>query len=104
MKVRSALLRGGAEPQESEFDFYLADLNPRAATVLAGAESPVRKVAAERNIPVIELHPDPALPAGTFSLSGSTQAGRLSVEFSEPDDTALVLHTSALLPAPSWCC
>ncbi|MGH3422525.1 MAG: AMP-binding protein, partial [Streptosporangiaceae bacterium] len=65
----------------AEFEFYLSDLNARALVIRQGMQSPAREVAAARNIPVIELVPDAAAPAGTFTLapegalSGTPQQG-----------------------------
>src|SRR5919197_3263966 len=52
-----------------EFDFYLGDLDAKALIIEGGPDSPARAVAAQRNIPVIELLPDESGPAGSFMLS-----------------------------------
>ena len=81
-----------------EFDFYLGDLDAKALIIQGGADSPARAIAARRKIPVIELLPDEAGPAGSFALSipfgdaGPAQPG--------PDDVALVLHTSGTTSRP----
>jgi acyl-CoA synthetase (AMP-forming)/AMP-acid ligase II len=81
-----------------EFDFYLDDLHAKALIIEGGSDSPAREVAARRNIPVIELTPDESGPAGGFSLSipfadtGAPQP--------DPDDVALVLHTSGTTSRP----
>jgi oxalate---CoA ligase len=83
-----------------EFDFYLSDLNAKALVIQQGMDSPARAVAAERNIPIIELVPDG--PAGHFTL---VPASPLSSETAHPgeaqaEDIALVLHTSGTTSRP----
>jgi acyl-CoA synthetase (AMP-forming)/AMP-acid ligase II len=87
--------------RSDEFTFYLEDLKPKAVIVLAGEATPVREVAAGLGIRVIDLHPQPDLPAGTFTLAIG-EAGAPSENFgpSEPNDTALVLHTSGTTARP----
>lgn len=86
-----------------EFDFYLGDLGAKALILQQGADSPARAVAARRGIPVIELVPDAAAPAGTFTLlaepAGGTN-GRTDATPVTPDDVALVLHTSGTTSRP----
>ncbi len=87
--------------REDEFDFYLSDLDPRALVIAAGMESPARAVASRRSIPIIELVPQPDQPAGSFRLqtngaSRPTSAGGMA----EPDDIALLLHTSGTTSRP----
>jgi len=84
-----------------EFAFYLSDLKARALIVQQGAETPARSVAAELGIPVIELVPDPA-GAGAFVLlppAGLTGTPALPGP-AQPEDVALVLHTSGTTARP----
>ena len=81
-----------------EYDFYLADLNARALVLSDGAESPARRCAADRGIPVLELDEGPA--AGLFDLHAVASAATASGGFAEPSDTALVLHTSGTTSRP----
>ena len=85
-----------------EFDFYLSDLNAKALLILAGMESPAREVAETRGIPIVELDVDPAKPAGEFSLRpvGPAPPRAADGEPSEPEDIALVLHTSGTTSRP----
>jgi oxalate---CoA ligase len=85
-----------------EFEFYLSDLNARALVIAQGMESPARAVAERRGIPIVELVPEAAGPAGSFtlaapaSLSGTPkQAGLAGAQ-----DVALVLHTSGTTSRP----
>jgi acyl-CoA synthetase (AMP-forming)/AMP-acid ligase II len=81
-----------------EFDFYLDDLHAKALIIEGGADSPARAVAARRNIPVIGLTPDESGPAGSFALSiPFADAGAPQPD---PDDVALVLHTSGTTSRP----
>ena len=87
--------------REDEFDFYLSDLEPRALVLAAGMESPARAVASRRGIPIIELVPQPDQPAGSFRLQGAGPAGAPPAGgMAEPDDVALLLHTSGTTSRP----
>jgi oxalate---CoA ligase len=87
--------------REDEFDFYLSDLEPRALVIAAGMDSPARAVARRHGIPIIELVAELDQPAGTFKLQAtggatSPAAGGMA----EPDDVALLLHTSGTTSRP----
>jgi acyl-CoA synthetase (AMP-forming)/AMP-acid ligase II len=91
--------------QQSEFDFYLRDLGAKALVVQAGDPSPVRAAARALGIALIELSPaSNGEGAGLFDLS--TQTSRqvvptpLSAGFAQPEDLALVLHTSGTTARP----
>jgi acyl-CoA synthetase (AMP-forming)/AMP-acid ligase II/acetyltransferase-like isoleucine patch superfamily enzyme len=83
-----------------EFDFYLADLNARALIIAAGMESVARDVARQRNIAVIELKADLENGAGVFELAGPTAKSANSDGAAQPQDIALVLHTSGTTSRP----
>jgi acyl-CoA synthetase (AMP-forming)/AMP-acid ligase II len=84
--------------REDEFDFYLGDLDAKAIIIQAAADAPARAVAAKRGIRVIDLVPDEAAPAGSFTLSVPfADAGPAQPK---PDATALVLHTSGTTSRP----
>jgi oxalate---CoA ligase len=51
-----------------EFEFYLSDLRARALVVEAGSDSPARGVAKKLAMPIIELKPERAKGAGSFTL------------------------------------
>lgn len=84
----------------SEFDFYLSDLNPKALIVQSGIESPATAVAQVLNIPIIELVPMLEAEAGIFRLTGDLDAPIVSNSFAQPEDVALVLHTSETTSQP----
>ncbi|SIQ93714.1 MULTISPECIES: acyl--CoA ligase [Acidiphilium] len=85
---------------EAEFEFYLDDLRPRAVIVAAGTASPVRTVASRLAIPLIEL--TETAPAGAFTLDCTSlpQTPPSRPGPAEPDDEALVLHTSGTTARP----
>src|SRR5688572_29458599 len=87
--------------QADELEFYLSDLPARALIVAGLPESPAREVARRLGIQVIELAWSPEDSAGMFALDGSPAAERDdSLEAPQPDDVALVLHTSGTTSRP----
>jgi len=80
--------------QAQEYKFYLADLGARALLVEAGSTSPAVAVAGELGIPILELIPAPDGPAGQFSIVSEQTASPNADGSAEPEDTALMLHTS----------
>jgi acyl-CoA synthetase (AMP-forming)/AMP-acid ligase II len=86
-----------------EFAFYLERLRATALIVQAGQPTPARTVALAQGLSIIELTPLSQEAAGLFTLSpGSSQDPRLNVsgEAAQPDDVALVLHTSGTTSTP----
>jgi acyl-CoA synthetase (AMP-forming)/AMP-acid ligase II/acyl carrier protein len=80
---------------QSELEFYLADLNPKALIVQAGMSSAAIAVAEKHGIPVIELLPKPEAAAGIFTLRrGDGRPVTLGRGFPQAEDVALILHTS----------
>jgi oxalate---CoA ligase len=53
-----------------EFEMYLDDLAPSLIIVERGSASPARSVAAQRNIPVADLHPDRTRAAASVRRRG----------------------------------
>ena len=82
-----------------EFDFYLSDLNARALVIQQGMESPARAVATARNIPIIELIPTNT-EAGNFTLASPLPGTPTHPGNAQPEDIALVLHTSGTTSRP----
>ncbi len=82
-----------------EFDFYLSDLNARALVIQQGMDSPARAVAAARNIPIIELIPTET-EAGNFTLAAPLTGTPAHPGNAQPQDIALVLHTSGTTSRP----
>ena len=83
-----------------EFEFYLTDLEAKAVVVMSGDDTPVRAVAQKLNIPLIELAPTTDGPAGLFELQSDLSDAPDAGGFAEPNDTALVLHTSGTTSRP----
>jgi acyl-CoA synthetase (AMP-forming)/AMP-acid ligase II len=84
-----------------EFDFYLSDLQAKALVVAEGADSPAIQIARDKRCAVLRLVEEPTGPAGLFDLvaDGSTGAP-VAARPAEPDDVALVLHTSGTTSRP----
>lgn len=85
--------------REEEFEFYLSDLEARALVVEQGADSPATAAAQKLNIPILELkaHGD---CAGSFVLQGEPGEAPANGGLAEPDDVAMVLHTSGTTARP----
>ncbi len=84
-----------------EFEFYLSDLNAKALIAQAGVDSPAIAVAEKLKIPIIWLTPTPERGAGSFTLdTGAMPLSSAGPTFAEPDDIALVLHTSGTTSRP----
>jgi acyl-CoA synthetase (AMP-forming)/AMP-acid ligase II/acyl carrier protein len=84
--------------QVEELDRYFADLRPRALIILAGIDSPARRVALSRAVRVIELS---ALheAAGLFTLKGERE-DTPSQDPVSPADVAVLLLTSGTTARP----
>lgn len=85
---------------EEEFDFYISDLNARALIVTSDMESPARRVARKRQVPILELAPAAEAEAGIFTLASGELSSAHELSFAEASDTALVLHTSGTTSRP----
>ncbi|MBT9312781.1 AMP-binding protein [Leptothoe kymatousa] len=83
-----------------EYEFYLKDLAAKALIVQPGVAAPAKDVAQQLGIPVIELLPRLDAAAGIFELSIPTSTVPETPDFAEPDDTALILHTSGTTSRP----
>ena len=86
--------------RESEFDFYLSDLNAKGLIVQAGLDTPATVVAHKLGIAVIQLSPMPEVAAGVFRLAGEAKPSANYPEFAKSADIALVLHTSGTTARP----
>lgn len=90
--------------RSEEFEFYLDDLDAQAVILLAGQDSPARRVAAARGIATIDLLPTSDGPAGAFHLRTGSLAPLRPIDKrggpAAPSDLALVLHTSGTTSRP----
>src|SRR5436190_15692470 len=105
--VASACVSAPLNPAyiDSEFEFYLSDLQAKALIVQAGSESPAVDVARRLNVPIVELVADPSSPAGTFTLRGPdgktvVPADGATPDLTQPDDVGLILHTPGTTSRP----
>ncbi|MDK2410484.1 AMP-binding protein [Aphanizomenon sp. PH219] len=85
--------------RETEYEFYLSDLRPKALIMQSGVAEAARKVAEIQKIPIIELSPNLEAAAGIFSLN-FTPASTAQIDPATPDDIALILHTSGTTSRP----
>ena len=84
----------------NELEFHLSDLKAKLLIVPASADSPARAVAEKLGITVVELVPRSEAEAGVFDLAGKSESRAASDGLAEPQDTALVLHTSGTTSRP----
>ena len=85
--------------RRDEFRFYLEDLDAKLLIVEHGSTSPALEVAKDLGIEIATLRFDANQPAGLFELEGAPHAPR-SDGFANPEDVALVLHTSGTTSRP----
>ncbi len=85
-----------------EFEFYLSDLGAKALLVEEGSQSAAIAVAHKLKVPVYEIAWAATDPAGTFAIqsSGTKASPAARPGMAEPDDIALVLHTSGTTSRP----
>ena len=84
-----------------EYAFYLSDLNAKALVILDGMVTEAVDVATQLRIPVIRLVPQSG--AGIFKLIapvGHKASAPAASGLAEPEDIALVLHTSGTTSRP----
>ncbi len=81
-----------------EFEFYMSDIGAKALVVDKGSDSPAVAVARKLGVPIIELVGEPQKGAGSFTLEGGSFVG--NGRYAEPDDIALILHTSGTTSRP----
>ena len=86
--------------RQSEYSFYLTDLEAKALIVMQGEETDARAAAMANDIPIIELRVDPDQPAGVFKLLGLPLQADCQGGWAESEDVALVLHTSGTTSRP----
>lgn len=86
--------------RHDEFVFYLSDLEARLLVVEEGSNSPALAVAEELGVEIATLRFDPEGPAGLFTLDGQASGASANGGSAEPDDVALVLHTSGTTSRP----
>jgi amino acid adenylation domain-containing protein len=83
-----------------EFAFYLTELHVQALMIQGDLDSPARAVAHTHGLRIIDLWPRCEAEAGLFTLAGSTPLRADVAGYAQPDDIALVLHTSGTTSQP----
>ncbi|NJD35229.1 MAG: AMP-binding protein [Betaproteobacteria bacterium] len=88
--------------REEEFEFYIGDLKAKLLIAMRGVDTPARAAAKKLGVPVVELVPDLAAGAGSFTLAATDAAAAPATNggFAQPDDVAMVLHTSGTTSRP----
>ena len=86
--------------RQDEFEFYLEDLKAKALIVEAGSVSPALAAAEKLGVNLVTLTPEAQAGAGAFRLSGSPTGAAARGGPAEPDDVALILHTSGTTSRP----
>jgi len=85
--------------QETEFDYYLNDLNAKAVITKHGFNKYIKSTANSHNIPILELTTNQESGSEMFNFS-NLDNNNSNCSFSKPDDVALVLHTSGTTSRP----
>ena len=85
--------------QAKEFEFYLSDLDAKALMLAQDADSPAREVARKRGLTVLEVLPS-SPETGLFSLASSATTAEKTEGSVQPEDVALLLHTSGTTSRP----
>jgi oxalate---CoA ligase len=86
--------------QAAEFRYYLEDLHARALLLPEGDGSPVRAVAQELGLTVIDVRTDRESPAGCFDLTAAVHRAPIPAGADMARKTALILHTSGTTSRP----
>ncbi len=86
--------------QEKEFEFYLGDLRAKAIVLPEGYDGPALAVARRLGLTILWLASAPEAPAGSFTLRAEGGGGGADTGLPEPDDIALILHTSGTTSRP----
>ncbi|HSV54570.1 MAG TPA: acyl--CoA ligase, partial [Burkholderiaceae bacterium] len=89
----------------AELRFYLEDIQAQAVIIGRDERSPMRALAAEMHLPVLEISSDPAAPAGLFRIAAPPSQALAATDGPAPDfageqDIALILHTSGTTARP----
>jgi acyl-CoA synthetase (AMP-forming)/AMP-acid ligase II len=83
-----------------EFEFYMSRLNARALVIDSENNSPAKDVATALGLSIIELSPERDAEVGIFQLGGGRGLSSTRGGFAQPEEHALLLHTSGTTSAP----
>ena len=87
--------------RQEELAFYLSDLKAKLLVLESGSTGPAREVAGTLGIPIAEIHSNDIATAGDFELQGKgIPDARPETGTAQPEDIALVLHTSGTTSRP----
>ncbi|MEL7428798.1 MAG: acyl--CoA ligase [Pseudomonadota bacterium] len=85
--------------REDEYAFYLEDLSAKAVVLEHGYEGPALAAARTLSLNILWLHED-AKTAGHFTLKSDAATTPVTPRETNPDDVALILHTSGTTSRP----
>ncbi len=83
-----------------DYAWSLADLQAQTLLIAADLDSPVRQVAQDYGLRVLEVAPERQDAAGLFTLRGAVTAPAALPQLAQPDDLALLLHTAGTTARP----
>ena len=83
-----------------ELSFYLTDLKAKLLLVAEGDETPAVAVAERLGVRVARIRPTPEQGAGSFTIALPESTPAAQGGPAEPDDIALILHTSGTTSRP----
>ncbi|NBX43414.1 MAG: AMP-dependent synthetase, partial [Rhodobacteraceae bacterium] len=86
--------------REDEYAFYLEDLRAKALIVETDYNGPALHVAEKFGIKIIRLFYVETDPAGQFTLTADAAPIKADMSDPEPNDLALILHTSGTTSRP----
>ncbi|MEM7519693.1 MAG: acyl--CoA ligase [Pseudomonadota bacterium] len=86
--------------REDEFAFYLKDLKAKAVVLMEGDTGPAHAAAMRLGIVMLRLSVQEPAPAGQFTLHAAQTDVPADASAPEPDDIALILHTSGTTSRP----
>jgi acyl-CoA synthetase (AMP-forming)/AMP-acid ligase II len=84
----------------NEYAFYLGEPRVQALMIQADMDSPAREVARARGLRIIDLWPRREAEAGLFTLADMDSLSIDAPTYAQPDDVAVVLHTSGTTSQP----
>ena len=86
--------------REDELNFYLTDIEAKAILVGRDETGPAVTVAEKLGIAVLRLDVAEGAASGSFTIDGSAIGPAVDTLYAEPDDIALLLHTSGTTSRP----
>ena len=83
-----------------EFEFYMSRANATAMVIDSANNSAARAVGQRLRISIIELESGRNAEAGSFQLAGENRSATKRGGFAQPEELALLLHTSGTTSVP----